>query len=216
MSDSFADRTLAVAGLFQAARLAQQLAREGRAETSAFAASIQSLLLIDVPSTEAVYGGAAGVKLGLNLLRDKLAGETEAGDVEIAKYVISLIHLEGQLRRHRDMQETIHRGIEAIQEQMKFFEAAESGETVHPRLIEKLAELYTQTLSTLTPRIMVNGEHGHLSNPAIAAKVRAALFAGIRSAFLWRQLGGNRWQLLFNRGKISAEAVRILEELREN
>jgi high frequency lysogenization protein len=216
MSDSFADRTLALAGLFQAARLAQQLAREGRAETSAFAASIQSLLLIDAPSTAAVYGGAAGVKLGLGLLRDKLAGETEAGDIEIAKYVISLIHLEGQLRQHLDMQEAIHRGIEAIKEQMKFFEAAESGESVHPRLIEKLAELYSQTISTLTPRIMVNGEHGHLSNPSIAAKVRAALFAGMRSAFLWRQLGGNRWQLLFSRKKISGEAARILEKLRDS
>ena len=212
MSDSFADRTLALAGLFQAVRLAQLLAREGRVETSAFAASIQSLLLIDAPSTAAVYGGAAGVKLGLGLLRDKLAGETEAGDIEIAKYVISIIHLDGQLRQHPDMQEAVQRGVEAIQEQMKFFEAAENGETVHPRLVEKLADLYTQTISTLSPRIMVNGEHGHLSNPAIAAKVRATLFAGIRSAFLWRQLGGNRWQLLFSRRKISAEAARMLKE----
>ena len=215
MSDSFADRTLALAGLFQAVRLAQLLAREGRVETSAFATSIQSLLLIDAPSTAAVYGGAAGVKLGLGLLRDKLAGETEAGDVEIAKYVISIIHLEGQLRQHLDMQEAVQRGVEAIQEQMKFFEAAENSETVHPRLVEKLAELYSQTISTLSPRIMVNGEHGHLSNPAIAAKVRAALFAGIRSAFLWHQLGGNRWQLLFSRRKISAAAAKILETLRE-
>ncbi|MEK9134155.1 MAG: DUF489 family protein, partial [Pseudomonadota bacterium] len=72
----------------------------------------------------------------------------------------------------------------------------------------------SQTISTLTPRIMVNGEHGHLSNPLIAAKVRAALFAGIRSAFLWRQLGGNRWQLLFNRAKIAGEAAKILDGLR--
>jgi high frequency lysogenization protein len=77
-------------------------------------------------------------------------------------------------------------------------------------LIEKLAELYTQTISTLTPRIMVNGEHGHLENPVIAAKVRTALFAGIRSAFLWHQLGGNRWQLLFSRKKIANEAREIL------
>ena len=104
--------------------------------------------------------------------------------------------------------------IEATREAMKFFEAADNGETLHPRLVEKLAELYTQTISTLTPRIMVNGEHGHLSNPAIAAKVRAALFAGIRSAFLWHQLGGSRWQLLFSRKKIAGEAATILESLR--
>lgn len=214
MSTSLTDRTLALAGLFQAARLVQQLAREGRADSSAFTASIQALTMIDAPSTEAVYGGARGVAPGLELLRNKLGGVTDAGDVEIAKYVISMIHLEGQLRRHPDMQDAIRRGIEAIQSQMKFFEAGDNGEAVHPRLVEKLAELYSQTISTLTPRIMVNGEHGHLTNPLIAAKVRAALFAGIRSAFLWRQLGGNRWQLLLSRKKISGEAAAILDGLR--
>jgi high frequency lysogenization protein len=214
MNSSFTDRTLALAGLFQAARLVQQLAREGRTDASAFIAIIQALTKIDAPSTEAVYGGAQGVAHGLDLLRNKLGGVTDAGDVEIAKYVISMIHLESQLRRHPEMQDAVRRGIEAIQSQMKFFEASENGEAVHPRLVEKLAELYSQTISTLTPRIMVNGEHGHLSNPLIAAKVRAALFAGIRSAFLWRQLGGNRWQLLLGRKKIAGEATKILDGLR--
>lgn len=216
MSTPFTDRTLALAGLFQAARLAQQLARDGRAETSAFAASVHSLLLIDAASTEAVYGGVPGVKLGLGLLRDKLAGETDADDVEIAKYVISMIHLESRLRRRPEIQEAIRRGVEAIQSQMKFFEAAEHDETAHPRLVEKLAELYTQTISTLTPRIMVSGEHGYLADPQIAAKVRAALFAGIRSAFLWRQLGGSRWQLLFIRRRIADEAAGILRGAQRN
>jgi high frequency lysogenization protein len=214
MSTAYTDRILALAGLFQAARLAQQLAREGRAEPSALAASVQSLLIIDAPTTESVYGGARGVRPGLELLRTKLAGgNTDANDVEIARYVIGMIHLEGQLRRRPEIQDAIRRGVEATREQMKFFEAAENGETLHPRLVEKLAELYTQTISTLTPRIMVNGEHGHLSNPAIAAKVRAALFAGIRSAFLWHQLGGSRWQLLFSRKRISGEAAQILESM---
>ena len=213
MSTAYTDRTLALAGLFQAARLAQQLAREGRAETPVLASSIQSLMLIDAPNTESVYGGAQGVKFGLELLRSKLAGNTDVNDVEVARYVIAMIHLEGQLRRHPEMQDAIRHGIETIGEQMKFFETAETDESVHPRLVEKLAELYAQTISTLTPRIMVNGEHGHLSNPLIAAKVRAALFAGIRSALLWHQLGGSRWQLLFSRKKIADEAASILQGL---
>jgi high frequency lysogenization protein len=167
-------------------------------------------MTVDAPGTEAVYGGKHGLKLGLGLLRDKLEGKTSESDVEIAKYVIAIIHLEGKLRRNLDMQDAIRRGIEAAREQVKFFGAADHGEGAHPRLIEKLAELYTQTISTLTPRIMVNGEHGHLENPVIAAKVRTALFAGIRSAFLWHQLGGNRWQLLFSRKKIANEAREIL------
>ncbi|MBI3545289.1 MAG: high frequency lysogenization protein HflD [Gammaproteobacteria bacterium] len=210
---SFTDRILALAAVFQAARLAQQLAREGRADATALNTSAQSLLLIDAPDTAAIYGGGAGVVLGLELLRDKLAGKTDPGDIEIAKYVISLIHLQGQLRQHAEMQDAIRRGIEAIQTQMKFFDADDNGDAVSPRLIEKLAELYTQTISTLSPRIIVNGEQGHLANALIAAKVRVALFAGIRAAFLWRQLGGGRWQLLFNRRKIAEAAANILQQL---
>lgn len=210
MNATYTDRTLALAGVFQAAHLTQQLAREGRMDFPAFTTSVQSLMTIDAPGMEAVYGGSHGLKLGLGLLRDKLEGKTSEGDVEIAKYVIAMLHLEGKLHRNMDMQEAIRRGIEAAREQVKFFGNEDQGEGVHPRLIEKLAELYTQTISTLTPRIMVNGEHGHLGNPVTAAKVRAALFAGIRSAFLWHQLGGNRWQLLFSRKKIANEAGKIL------
>jgi len=213
MSAPLSQRILALAGLFQAARLVQQLAREGRADAPAFATGIQSLLALDAPSTEAVYGGATGLRLGLELLRTKLAGDTDPGDIEIAKYVLSMIQLERRLRRQPDMQDAIRRGIEAAQAQMKFFQPQSNG-GVHPRLVEKLAELYTQTLSTLTPRIMVNGDHGYLADPQIAARVRAALFAGIRSAFLWHQLGGNRWQLLFSRRKIAHGAAGILDGLR--
>ena len=34
--------------------------------------------------------------------------------------------------------------------------------------------------------------------------IRALLLAGIRSAFLWRQLGGRRWKLLFRRRRLLA------------
>ena len=44
-----------------------------------------------------------------------------------------------------------------------------------------------------------------LQQEATAAKVRALLFAGIRSARLWRQLGGRRWHLLTKRGAMLNE-----------
>ena len=211
MTRSFHDPVLALAGIFQSARLVQQLAREGRADTEALHASIQSILALDAPDVATVYGGARGVRLGLELLSTKLAGKTEPSDVEMARYVVALVQLEGSLRRHPTMLDAIRQGIDTARTQMKFFEADAPAEGVHPLLVEKLAQLYSETISTLTPRILVNGEHGHLSNPAIAAKVRAALLAGIRSAVLWRQLGGRRWQLLFNRGKIARAAAELLK-----
>jgi high frequency lysogenization protein len=208
------DRTLALAGIFQAARLTQQLAREGQADKTAFAAAVQSLLRLEAPSTEAVFGGMRGLEFGLRLIHEKLGGQSEPRDIEVARYVISIIQLEAVLRRQPEMLEAIGKAIASIESQMKFFANEDDDpEAVHPTLIEKLAELYQQTLSTLNPRIMVNGEHGHLANALTAAKVRAALFAGIRAAVLWRQKGGSRWQLLFHRKRLVHEAGALLDEL---
>ncbi|BAU46780.1 lysogenization protein HflD [Sulfurifustis variabilis] len=212
------DKVLALAGMFQAARLVQKLARDGRTETRPFAASVRSVLMIDAENAAEVYGGVGGVALGLKLLRDKLSGSAEPSDLELAKYVISMLQLEAALRRRPEVAEAIRAGVRAAETQMSLFhgesedeEEEDDADTVHPRLVDLLAELYTQTLSTLNPRIMVSGEHGHLSNPEIAARVRAGLFAGIRSAVLWRQLGGNRWQLVLQRRAIAQEAERLLK-----
>lgn len=197
--------------MFQAARLTQQLAREGRADRTALAACLRSILMIDAADTGEVFGGAGSLTIGLRFLRDRLSGGGESSDLEIARYVVSMLHLVGELRRLPDMQETVRRGVESIEARIG---AIEDEEQALDELADRLAELYTQTLSTLTPRIIVNGEQGYLSDPDTAARVRAALFAGIRAAWLWRQLGGSRWQLLFSRRRIAAEAARILDEER--
>lgn len=206
------DRTIALAGIFQAARLVQQLSRDGRADTDPFDASLHSILLIDATNAADVYGGLRGVALGLRLLRDKLGGEATPQDIEIAKYVIALMQLEGALRRRPEVADAIRSGIAAVQSQMEFFGRSADADW-RARLVEKLAELYTRTLSTLNPRIMVSGEQGYLANARIAASVRGALFAGIRSAVLWRQMGGGRLQLLWSRRKLVAQAAQLLDDL---
>lgn len=211
MAGSFHNQVLALAGIFQSACLVQQLAREGHTDSAALRTSIQSILALDAPDVETIYGSARGVRLGLELLNSKLTGKTKPSDMEMARYVVAMVQLEGSLRRSPKMLDDIRQGIDTARAQMKFFENDAPADGVHPLLMEKLAQLYSQTISTLTPRIMVSGEHGHLSNPAIAARVRAALLAGVRSAVLWRQLGGRRWQLLFSRGKIARTAAELLE-----
>jgi high frequency lysogenization protein len=59
---------------------------------------------------------------------------------------------------------------------------------------------------------MVNGEHNHLSNPDNANKIRAFLLAAMRSAVLWSQCGGSRWQIMFKRKVFTTEADKILKE----
>jgi high frequency lysogenization protein len=203
------DRTLALAGILQAARLAQQWSREGRADPAAFGASVRSVLMIDAASVADVYGGAHGVALGLTLVRDKLGGNGDARDVEMAKYVAALMQLEGALARRTDVTRSVQDGIRALAADAEIAEAP-AADAALAELAEKLSELYTRTLSTLSPRIMVTGEQGFLAKTSVAAGVRAALFAGVRSAALWRQLDGRRWRLLVQRARLTAAAAELI------
>lgn len=213
MDQTTYDRTLALAGIFQAAYLIQQLAREGEAEPKPYAASVNSVLVTTSDNTTEVYGGEQNLELGLRLLRDKLSGDADSVDLEMAKYVIAMIQHASKLKKTPELLDHISKGFDTITEQMQFFANDEKNEHgLHPLLIEKLAELYAQTVSTLSPRIIINGEEGFLADPTIASKVRAGLFAGIRSAFLWAQLGGRRWHLLFNRDKTVQAATEILSQ----
>ena len=211
MDQSTYDRTLALAGIFQAAYLIQQLARDGEIEPKPFAASIKSVLITSASDTADVYGGEQNLELGLRLLRNKLNGDADSADLEMAKYVIAMMQHANKLSKNSELLGHISKGIDTINEQMEFFASDEKNQNgLHPLLVEKMAELYAQTVSTLSPRIIINGEEGYLSDPKIASKVRAGLFAGIRSAFLWAQLGGKRWHLLFGRNKTVQAASEIL------
>ena len=57
---------------------------------------------------------------------------------------------------------------------------------------------------------MVSGENHLLTDSAIANRIRALLLCGMRSAILWRQLGGSRWQLLLKRATFVKQAQHIL------
>ena len=66
-------------------------------------------------------------------------------------------------------------------------------------VINKIDGLYQNSISSLSPRIMVRGEQNYLRNDDNAAIIRALLLAGIRCGVLWQQLGGGKWTLFWRR-----------------
>mgnify|MGYP000520694154 CR=1 FL=1 len=73
-----------------------------------------------------------------------------------------------------------------------------------------IAELYTRTVSKMTPRIIVSGQPQYLQNPRVTDWIRTLLLAGLRSATLWQQLGGGRFDLMFRRKKLLADVQEYL------
>jgi len=65
MNHTTAHRALAMAGIFQAAYLVQQVARRGNVSETAVAASINSLFQLDPDNAAAVFGGIDGLAIGL-------------------------------------------------------------------------------------------------------------------------------------------------------
>lgn len=57
---------------------------------------------------------------------------------------------------------------------------------------------------------MVTGNPQQLQQPKVVEKVRASLLAAVRSAVLWRQIGGRQWQLLLYRRQCSMLARGLL------
>lgn len=210
MSKTLTDRTLALAGIFQCATQVAQVARRGTTDGASFETCIHSLFVLNPEETADVYGSRAALRPGLQALAQQLEGR-QGRDVDITGYALALLLLERKLARRRELLDLISTGIQNAQRQADHFQSF-----VHESVIANLADTYLKTISTLTPRIMVKGENNHLTEPANADKVRTLLLAGVRSAVLWSQCGGSRWQLLLRRGTYLAEARRLLQAVSAN
>lgn len=204
--NTITNQTIALAGVAQAAALVEQLATTGTADSAALEASIGSLFINDEHGIANVFGGVSGIKLGIDQLNIQMTG-FKIVNPEQARYSASLVFLENQLLRQPDMLKTIFTGIERAQSQTEHFGL------LHENVLANLGDIYHNTISTLQPRIMVNGEQEYLSRPDIVNKIRSCLLAGIRSAILWKRCGGTRWKFLFFRKKIQAELQNLLQQL---
>lgn len=203
--DKLRDKTLALAGVFQSAALVHQFASTGNLDMHDMSTCISSTLELNPITTQSVYGKLENLRTGLHTLVQYLGEQPGQRDANIARYVISLLHLQRKLRKRQDLLDAIADGVERAKKQSEIF-----GLT-HDNVIANLAGIYAETVSTIPPKIMVSGDSSILSNPDNANKIRAILLSGIRSAVLWSQVGGKRWQILFNRRTFIEQARHLLE-----
>lgn len=203
---TFSNQTIALAGIAQATYLVKEIATTGSSDQQAMKTSINSILKVDSENVADVYGGLEGIKIGLTQLHEQLA-TTKIHNPDQARYAASLVFLENQLEKNPQMQKTIRIGVEKAQAQAEHFEV------LHENVLANLGDLYHRTISTLQPRVMVQGEQKYITDPANINKIRALLLAGIRSAMLWRQCGGKRWKFLFYRKKLRDECESLLKRV---
>ncbi len=200
------DRTIALAGIYQAALLVQQIARRGVADSDAMGASIHSLFQIDAESVADVFRGLPGISKGLRELHRQLSGEAKR-DNELTAYLLNLIQLERKLTKQTKLMSQIQEGIQKTKARLTYYPE------LHSNILASLADIYASNISIMQPRIMVSGEPVYLQNPDNVNRIRSLLLSGIRSAILWRQTGGRRRQFLLNRKFYASQAKWLLKQI---
>lgn len=189
------DRLLALAGVYQCVLCVRSIATKGSVDTETMEPCILSLFQTDAETVPEIFGEARALVPGTRELVGQLSGKVPR-DLELTRYLISLLKLERVLAGRKVLVASIAEGIEGARAKLDHFPMQ------HPNLLAHLADIYSRTVSQLQPRIMVRGEPNYLENPDNQNRVRALLLAGIRSAWLWRQVGGSRWKILFGRKQL--------------
>lgn len=200
MSKELYDRTIAFAGIWQAASLVEEVARTGNCDQTQLANTLNALLVTHPDSTLAVFGELANLKRGFSVLVEQLEKQTDPKNIAITRYVIGLLALEKKLARRNDAMNTLAERITQVKRQNAHFEL------VDDQILGNLADIYSDIVSPLGPRIQVQGTPEQLKQTRVQHTIRALLLSGIRASVLWRQVGGKRRHIIFSRKKMVEQA----------
>jgi high frequency lysogenization protein len=190
------ERVISLAGVAQSARLVDQISKTGSYPLEFLQPSVHSLFVFSPDSAADIFGGVPGVKLGLHNLSTLLADKNARENRDLVRYVFGLIYLERKFSANPDMMAVVRSRLEHTSFRAEHF-SSNVGELCH-----SVSGIYQDTLSHQKFRIKVTGSAQHLQNQKNADIIRTLLLAGIRAAFLWRQLGGHRWHLLLQRRQL--------------
>lgn len=192
-------QVMGLAAMCQVAKQVQKIAQYGSSNDYELEKLLTSIVQTSPDSPSDVYQGTENLRDGYKILLDQLsAGEKK--DVEIVKYVGGLMQLERALSAKASSLAELGKSIDDIKRRLDHF--AITDDTV----ITALADIYSKVLSPLGHRIQVYGKPDLLKQQLVQHKIRALLLAGIRSAVLWRQMGGKRRHFFFAKRRIIAIA----------
>jgi len=202
------EQTLTLAAICQVSHSVQRLSRHGQINDDDLTVLLKSIMVTSPENTLEVYGDDyANVKIGLETLISHLGNNAKQKDPEVTRYVVSLLSLERRLNKNSTKLQELGERIVQCQRQLVHYEI--NSET----LISSLASIYSDIISPLGTPIQVAGNPEILKIPTNQHKIRALLLAGIRSAVLWRQVGGKRRTILFSRAKIVQCAQDLLKRI---
>jgi high frequency lysogenization protein len=202
--------TLSLAGLCQSAQLVYQLSQTGNYDNKAFKVCIDSILNLSPKTVLSVYGNnEKNLNLGFNTLLTVLnITNQNTISVHVIKYILGIMVLERKLTKNIIALKRLSHRLRVIKKNAILYIEQ------YDHLINDLSSIYLDIISNLGSRIKIVGTASILDKIEVQNKLRSILLAGIRSAVLWRQVGGSRLQLIFFRNRFNIEVKRILVNIK--
>lgn len=190
-------QVMALAAMCQVAKQVQKIAQYGSNNEHDLEILLSSIIQTSPESPEDVYQGTDNLRDGYKTLMAQLTAGAQK-DVEIVKYVGGLMQLERALNANDKSLNELGKRIDDIHRRLDHFAITDES------VVAGLADIYSSVLSPLGHRIQVYGKPELLKQQLTQNKIRALLLAGVRSAVLWRQMGGKRRHFFFSKRKILA------------
>ena len=195
MNSEYTNKTIALAGMHLALSQVQQIAWDAKYDYPSIDVCLNSLFARNPDTYAEVFGSINDLKQVLIALRTSFTDKHDKQALERARYMVNLMMLSKNIKDNSELGQQVGTTLSLLDE------AGNNLQDQRSYIIERIAQLYQNTISPLTPRVIVYGDPQILKDGANAAAIRAMLFAGLRSALLWYQAGGNQLNLLLGKSK---------------
>ena len=195
------NETISLGAIYQACNEIKKIAWQGEININIIEPLINSVYQITSENIDDIYISIKRLNTGLDFLRRQLVGDAFSRDAEVTRYFEAIGILIKNMNKKEDIFSKLRKQL-----------------TEHTMIVQKdnlddhalfLSNLYLNTISTVEPRIIVNGDNKYLTDKKNAAMIRSLLLCAIRSYILWQQSGGSKFRIFIFKKKIAELAVKL-------
>ena len=195
------NETISLGAIYQACNEIKKIAWQGEINNNIIEPLINSVYQTTSEEIEDVFISIKRLNSGLDFLRRQLVGDAFSRDGEVSRYFEAIGILVKNMNKKDEVLNKLR--TELTKQSLPINEDNLDQHALF------LSELYLSTISTVEPRIIVNGDNKYLTDKKNAAMIRSLLLCAIRSYILWQQSGGSKFRIFIFKKKIAELAVKL-------
>ena len=195
------NETISLGAIYQACNEIKKIAWQGEINNNIIEPLVNSVYQTTSEEIEDVFISIKRLNSGLDFLRRQLVGDAFSRDGEVSRYFEAIGILVKNMNKKDEVLNKLR--TELTKQSMPINEDNLDQHALF------LSELYLSTISTVEPRIIVNGDNKYLTDKNNAAMIRSLLLCAIRSYILWQQSGGSKFRIFIFKKKIAELAIKL-------